>query len=306
MDAVVAVALPVFAIIAAGFAAGKSGALTIADSEALNKFVFRLAMPVALFGLAARNAPPGADDAGIALAYAGAASLALIVGYFLAGRLFALQGPEAGAHAFAATLGNAVFLGLPIALNVEGWARPFIVLMLIEGTLVIAAGAALMSRRDAGAGLGAFLAGPMKNPLVLGMLAGFVYSLLGLPLEGPFAAFFDFLGRAAGPTALVSLGLFLATHQFPPIGAVAGRVAMIGAVKMALLPAVALGVAFALGVSDPNWVGALALFVFTPSAVGSFVMASQYGVSKTETAAAVFATTILSILTISGVLVVFA
>lgn len=306
MSAVLSVALPVFAIIAAGFTAARLSALGPDDVQALNRFVFRLAMPVALFGLAARAAPPGVNDLGIAGAYAIAASVALFGGYVVSKALFSLSGPEAGAHGFSSTLGNAAFLGLPIAMNIEGWARPFIVLMLIEGTIVIALGAALIASKEKGAGVMANLTGALRNPLVIGMAAGFVYSAIGLPLSGPAETFFDYLGRAAGPTALVSLGLFLATHPFPPVGQVAGRVSLITAVKIGLLPAVAISLALAFGVSDPNYLGALALFTFVPTGVISFIMASQYGVYKTESAAAVLTTTLLSVLTISAVLFYFA
>ena len=59
MSPVLAVALPVFAIIAAGLCAGRFGWMNAGESAALNKFVFRFAMPAALFGLTAGTAPPG-------------------------------------------------------------------------------------------------------------------------------------------------------------------------------------------------------------------------------------------------------
>ena len=74
---------------------------------------------------------------------------------------------------------------------------------------------------------------------------------------------------------------------------------------MLALPLIALGIAHFLGLSDPAYLGALALFVFVPSGVASFIIASQYGVYQTETAAAVSVTTLLSVLTISGVLIAF-
>ncbi len=310
MHAVVNLALPVFAIIAVGLIAGRFGLMTGGDSQSLNKFVFRFAMPAALFGLTAGTAPPGVEDLSLALAYAGAAFSAIFGAYFLAQFLFPLTKQEAGAHAFASTLGNAVFLGLPIALTIEGWARPYVVLMLIEGTFIIAIGAALMTARDSKTSLSKraakYITGPLRNPLVAAVLAGFLYSALGFSFSGPFQSFFSILGRAAGPAALFSLGLFLATNPFPAIGAVAGRVSAIAFVKMLFLPATALITANFLGLNDPAYLGALALFVFVPSGVGSFVMASQYGVYETETAAAVSFTTIISILTISGVLIAFA
>ncbi len=310
MNAVLTVALPVFAIIAVGIFAGRAKLMTDGDSQTLNKFVFKFAMPAALFGLTASTPPPGATDATIAIAYACAAFITLFGGYLLAKTLFPVTGPEAGAHGFASTLGNAVFLGLPIALTIDDWARPFVVLMLVEGVFVIAIGAALMEpRKDDGSllkRLRGYFVGPLKNPLVLAMIAGFLYSAVGFSFSGPAQTFFSLLGRAAGPTALFSLGLFLATHQFPALKSVAGRVGTITLLKMVLLPAVALAVALMLGLDDPAYMGALALFLFVPSGVGSFIIASQYGIYQSETAAAVSFTTLLSVVTIAGVLVFFA
>ena len=309
MYAVINLALPVFAIIAAGLIGGRFQFMSGADVQALNKFVFRFAMPAALFGLTAGTAPPGPEDISLALSYGVAACAAIFGGYFLSQLLFPLTKEEAGAHGFASTLGNAVFLGLPIALTVEGWARPFVVLMLVEGIIIIAIGAALMTPRNNDISISKravkLLTDPFRNPLVAAAAAGFLFSALGFSLQGPIESFFDILGRAAGPTALFSLGLFLATHKFPAVGAVAGRVSLIAAVKMIALPAIALVIAHYLGLGDPAYLGALALFVFVPSGVGSFIMASQYGVYETETAAAVSVTTILSVLTVSGVLIFF-
>ena len=75
---------------------------------------------------------------------------------------------------------------------------------------------------------------------------------------------------------------------------------------MAFLPLAAYAVATNIGVSDPDYLGALALFTVTPTAVGAFVMASQYGRYVEETAAAIAFTTALSVITISVVLVLFA
>ncbi len=309
MSLVFTVALPVFAVIAVGFLAGRAKLMSLSDSDALNKFVFRFAMPCALFGLTAGASPPGEEDLAIGLAYGAGAFAAVITDYLLSQRMFGLTKQEAGAHALSSTLGNAVFLGLPIALTMEGWARPFVSAMLIEGTIVIAVLTALIApRKEDGHAIEralSFILGPFKNPLILGMILGFIYSALGIPFAGPVKTFFDLLGRAAGPTALFSLGVFLATHQFPAFKSVAGRVSLIAATKMALLPAVALGAAALLGVSDPHYWGALALFVFVPSGVGTFILASQYRVYTSESAAAVAFTMMLSVATVSAVLAVF-
>lgn len=310
MNAIIILALPVFAVIAVGLAAGRLGLMTNADSQTLNKFVFRFAMPAALFGLTATTPPPNADYIALAGAYA-IAGLATIFGaYALSQILFPITKQEAGAHAFASTMGNAVFLGLPIALTIDAWTRPYVVLMLVEGIGIITVGATLIAARQSSVSINerikTIVIPPLKNPLVVATAGGFIFSAIGLKLPESGVVFFDILGAAAGPAALFSLGLFLATTTYSNIGSIAGRASTIVVAKMAFLPAVALTTAYLLGVDSPAHIGALALFTFMPSAVTTFVMASQYGVYKTESAAALLLSTLCAVLTVSGVLIVFA
>ncbi len=312
MSAVISVAFPVFAVIAAGLAAGRFKLATADDSAALNRFVFRFGFPAALFGLMSGASGLNAQDARLAFSY-GAAALAITgLTYAFARRFYAFDSQTAGAHAFASVIGNAVFLGLPIALGIDGWPRPFVTLMLVEGIVIIGVGAALMSPRDPSdeTSLGRrafkFVMRPLTNPLVAAALAGFAFASLGFVLPGPVRTFFDLLGRAAGPVALFSLGLFFATRQMPPVRETLGKSLSIAAAKMVLLPASAFAIAMSLHVDDPAYLGALALFTVTPTAVGAFVMASQYGRYADETAAAIAVTTSLSILSISTVLIMFA
>lgn len=312
MSSVLSVAFPVFAVIAAGLLAGRLRLADGADAGALNRFVFRFAMPAALFGLMSNTKGLAAADAALALSYGAPAMLVITVAYFVGRRIFSLARPEAGAHAFASTIGNAVFLGLPIALAIEGWGRPFVVLMLVEGIVVIGVGAALMgageneTNASPFAAAGQLILRPFQNPLVIAAVAGFALATAGVSLPAPARAFFDILGRAAGPAALFSLGLFLATHPLAPVKATAGKIAAIALLKMAVLPALAFALARALGVEDAHYRAALALFTVTPTAVGAYVMASHYGHYVRETVAAIAVTTALSVLTISVVLLLFA
>lgn len=306
MSNVVLVALPVFAVILAGLLAGRLKLATAEDSAALNKFVFRFAMPAALFGLMAGNRGLQTSDLLFAAAY-GAPAVAVMAGaYALARGALRLSPSEAGVHALASAFGNAVFLGLPIALAVEGWARPFVILMLIEGTVVIGLGAALIDRRGEGGRALSLLLRPLRNPLVAAALAGFALASLGATLPEPVRRMIDILGRAAGGTALFSLGLFFATRPLPRVGEVAPHVATIALVKMGALPALTLLALRLAGIDDRAHVGAAALFTATPVAVGTFVMATQYKAYERQAAAAIAATTALAVLTISAVLVLFA
>ncbi len=312
MTAALTVAFPVFAVIVAGLLAGRFKVATAEDSAALNRFVFRFGFPAALFALMSGATGLTALDARIAVSYGASALFVMALAYVIARKIFALDPQTAGAHAFASVIGNAVFLGLPIALGIEGWARPFVTLMLVEGILIIGVGAALMAPRDANATISVaqrmlgFIKRPLTNPLVAAALAGFVFASLGLSLPAPARTFFEILGRAAGPVALFSLGLFFATRPAPPIGETLGKTMAIALLKMALLPVLSFALAALLSVDAAAYRGALALFTVTPTAVGAFVMASQYGRYVEETAAAIAFTTALSILSITAVLVAFA
>ena len=309
MSPVFAVAAPVFATALIGFFAGRARLLNKDDAASLNKFVVQVAVPIALFGLTASAGPLGQKELSLVSAYAIGMLCAIFGGYFVSQILFGLSKPEAGAHGFSSTLGNAIFLGLPIALSIEGWAAPFVSIMLIEGVFVMGIGITLISPRregDARTRLMGIFAAPLKSPIVIAMIAGFLYSTAGLPFSGPFKTFTDFFAHAGGPIALFSLGFFFATRPIPALGSRWWRVATVAIVKLCVLPTVALSLAYWFGVSDPAFLGALALFCFLPTGVFAFILASQFGVYEEEAATAVTVTSILSLVTISGVLTVFA
>jgi predicted permease len=305
MSTVIAVALPVFAVIAVGFAAGRLKLAEAGDAAALNRFVFRFGFPAALFALMSTATDLSEKDALLALSYGVPAVALTFAAYVSAQKLFALPAQTAGAHAFASLLGNAVFLGLPIAMGVEGWARPFVTLMLVEGIVIIALGASLMAPRTDTAIFSTFLR-PLKNPLVAAALAGFLVALAGVSLPASLRAVLDFIARAAGPVGLFSLGLFLATRARLDLKAHGGRIAAIAAVKLAMLPILSFAALAAAGVDDPDYRGALALFTVTPTAVGAYVIVAQYGSYVDETVSAIAATTVLSLAMIAGVLILFA
>ena len=309
MSPILTIAAPVFAIMLAGLCAGRFGGFPAADVAALNRFVFNAAMPAALFSLTASADPIAPEQVRLALAYAGAVIVAIALAYAIGRAGFSLTGPEAGAHAFASSLGNAVFLGLPIALAINGWAEHFVVLMLVEGVGVIAIAMFLIDP-SAKAGIAARLIGPFRNPLVAAMIAGFLVSAatrgLGLDLPQPLAAFLQLLGRAGGPAALFSLGLFFAVTPAPPLSEVGGKVGSIVLIKMIALPAMTLLGMGLLGVDDKAMRGAAMLFTLVPTGAAVFVIAGRFGVYTKEAAAAVATTTVISLFTIAGVLAFFA
>ncbi|MEL6363875.1 MAG: AEC family transporter [Pseudomonadota bacterium] len=307
MSAILTTAAPLFAIILSGFLAGRRGLMTEAHAGALSRFVFLFAMPAAVFRYAALGTPPDAQAAVFALAYLGAAGLSMTIAYQIGRRLLRLKPREAGAHAFGSTLGNAVFLGIPIAQSVPGWGVPFLLLVLMEGVFIIAAGTALMTQPEEGPamGLGRQAVDTVKrvsrNPIAMGTVLGFLCAAAGLVIPAPIERFLFYLGGAAGPAALFALGVTLSIRREAPETGGVQSIVSITLMKLVAQPALVVGAMLLIGAS-PAQIGAAALFTTVPMGVGVYVQAAHYGVYQRRIAAALTATTIASVFTVSGVL----
>jgi len=311
MNAVVAVVLPVFAVIAAGYAIGRHGLLGTGAASVLNRFVFFIAMPHLLFVGMARQplalslkAPFLLVSLGIILAVFG------LIAVFSA-RVAKLSFERSVMLAFAASMPNTGYLGLPLFQIAFGpnHLMPAIVLTaalsvvmigliigLLEGYRVAQQGVVGIARR-----IGVAM---VTSPLVLAPVAGIVWQV-GSPvsLPAPVAVYCDILGAAAGPCALFAVGLFLA-EQAPRLGGVDLPVILI--VKLLLLPVVmAVGVETVTGL-DPFWRASAVLLAALPTAALVFVIAQRYDVAVPESSTAVLASTVLSVATLSVLLTWYA
>ncbi len=309
-------AFPFFAVIFAGLVIGRSGFMAAADAGILIKFVFRVAMPAALFVLMARTDATIFMKAGIGpLLYLACALLVLALSYVFARRVFGLVRPDAGLHAFASSLGNAVFLGLPIAQSVPGWTETFVVLMLLEGAFIITAASFLIAaraedkpgnaNRPPTQSVGDIIMRPVRNPLVLGTLSGLALGLSPFSLPEELYAALSLLGGAAGPTALFALGLFLSAIPLSIQSFLSIRSVHVLVMKMMVLPALVFASFTLAGLTAPDVLGPALLFTLVPTGVAVFMQAGERGRYKEEIASAIALTTLLSLFTITAVLVVY-
>ena len=310
MANVLALAFPFFATIFAGIVCVRVNWLSKDSINTLNIYVFRFAMPAALFAQTSHTPGLSIHDLAFGVSYLIVAIACILVSYALARHLFKLAAPDAGAHAYAATLGNAVFLGLPIAQSIPGWIEPYVILMLMEGLFIIALGSVLLAAPDQDDAkernrlgkLSEVFTRSLRNPLILAALSGFIFATLGGTLPGPIEDTFDLIGRTAGPTALVSLGLFLGSNT--PNWRAFGNLPILHIVlmKMALLPLLTFLILSVSGLATPERMGAAMLFTLVPTGIGVYIQASQRGRYVPSVTTAIALTTLLSMVTISAVL----
>lgn len=307
MDAMLNVVLPVFGVIFAGYLARGSRLLGAASAEALNRFVYYIAVPPLLFLATARTPVAmilnGAFIAVYLLAAALTLALALAGGRLLFGHrdLATLT-----VHGFAAIFANTVYMGIPLflaAFGEEGTA-PILVAALVSNLLFMGVAIVLMEvAESAGHGYrriirdvtGALAVNPILIPLVAGLLA----SVVNLSVPGPLARFLELLAGAAGPTALFAMGLSLYGH---PLAAGAMEVGWLVLLRLVVNPLMAWWLAGQVVDLEPFWANSAVLVSALPSGALVFVVAQRYGVYVQRAAAAVVASTLLSMATLSVLL----
>src|SRR5438045_4024144 len=120
MSAILLTVLPVFGLIAIGYAAAKSGFIGREATQGLSQFVFNLALPALLFRTMVVMEPQGTELISLWIAYFGALGVVWIAASYLSRVVPALRGDGGAATAMASSFGNVVMLGLPLTLSHYG------------------------------------------------------------------------------------------------------------------------------------------------------------------------------------------
>lgn len=134
----------------------------------------------------------------------------------------------------------------------------------------------------------------LRNPLILGCIAGFALNASGLPLPSAFHETLAVIGRAALPMGLLAVGAGLRP------GSIADGlpgVVLSSTFKLALFPLLALGLCALLGVDGPALTVAV-LFCALPTASSCYILARQLGGDTTLMATIITVQTVASALTI--------
>lgn len=132
-----------------------------------------------------------------------------------------------------------------------------------------------------------------RNPLVLGCLVGFGMSALGISLPPVIEPLMDILGRAALPVALLAVGAGL---SFAPLKENASVAFKSTAIKLVVLPAVAWLIAAAMGVGGLMF-EAMMLYAALSGSATSYVLAREMGGDAPLMAGIITATTLAAMVT---------
>ena len=298
--------LPFFAVIGLGYLAGLRGFFTPEATGYLTKFVFYFALSAFLFRFSATLPFSALLRPDFIFAYLSAS--ALVYGFALLvalGRKVPLD--EAAIEAHCAVIGNVGFLGVPMLALLMGPEAIGYVVMVLAVDLILFGSVIVMLIVGSHEGqvrfatLWALVLGLLKNPMIMSISAGFIWSGLGIPIVAPLDEFLSMLGSAATPGALFAIGASLAFKSAERL-----QVATwISFLKLVMHPAaVAISALFIFQVESyaaSVMVAAAAL----PVAGNVYILAQHYAVAPVRVSASILISTFFSILTVPAVIAWF-
>ena len=306
MSTVIGIVLPVFAVILVGYGFGRSGALGAEGARGLGVFVYYAAIPALLFRGMAGDIPAIGDSLTVLGAYF-AGTLTIFAASMLLGRtVFRLGLAEQGLMGMSAAFSNSVQLGIPIVLTAFGEAG-----LVTLGLIISLHSLILMSLAtvvvEIGRGQGShFLATLRKtavaivgNPVIASIIAGFLWHAAGLPLPDLLRRFLDFLGGAATPAALFSLGATIAGFRIA--GDLRESLTVV-TLKLLVLPLLVWLFASFVFRLAPIDVAVATACAALPTGSNAFILAQRYDLYVARAASSVMISTALSMLTLGALL----
>jgi predicted permease len=299
--------LPIFALILIGWLLVRTGYLREELGEALGEFVFRVAVPVLLFRTIAEAEFAGESPLRIWIAYFAGVAITWMIAHLVATLGFKRDRRIGVLAGVSSAFANTVFIGLPLVSRIVGeeGLLALSVLLSVHLPVMMIAGTILMERAERKDGtrepqrFAALLLGIgrslVRNPLVIGLVAGALFHTGGVPLAGPVKVVVDQLAAMAAPAALVSIGMALNKYK---VGGNAGIALAMTGLKLVLLPGAVYVACRLLGLS-PEWTAAMVLTSSVPTGVNAWLLANHFGVGHALASSTITMTTALGVFTVS-------
>lgn len=307
--------LAIMAAVAIGYVAGRMRWLGRPEADparVLSAAAFYIFVPALLFRTTARVDLGALPWRMLAAYFLPALALMLLTHAWHKRRRRQRDGIGAAApsvRAISVSFGNSVQIGIPMVTAIFGEAGLALHLILVSlhalvllsvATALVELDLASEQARDASAlGLWRTLTTTVRNtvlhPVVLPVLVGLGWNLLGLGLPGPLDEGLQLLGSAVVPLCLVLIGLSLAYSGTR--GHVRGAIG-VALAKLLLLPALVLAVAhWGFGLTGLP-LSVMVLMASAPVGANALVFAQRYQSMEAETTTAIVLSTLAFMLTV--------
>ncbi|TFF24795.1 AEC family transporter [Jiella endophytica] len=313
MHTILAIIVPIFSMIALGYAAARVGLLSEAVGDGLAHFVFVIAVPVLLFRTLATMSFGDANPVLLWLSYFSGVAITWTLGTLAIGK-FAKADHRTGVIAgISSSFANTVFVAIPTLQRAFGDAglEPLLIIISIHLPVMMIASTLLIERAAAlDVAVGAEIAREpvplmrtlqrmarnlLTNPIVVGILTGVCWHGLGLPLTGALDEVTRLLGGTAGGLALFSLGMSLTRYGLRGDIIASSLIALLSLIVMPLcvwLFARELGL-------PPLWLKGAVLTAAAPAGINAYLFATYFKAGEKLAATTILISTVASVVTLS-------
>ena len=289
--------LPVFLVIVIGYILGRIGMLDEPFLKVANKFNFKVTLPVMLFLDLAETDVAAAFD----LKYVGycffVTLFCVLVIWGLA-RTFLKDKSLVGEFVQASYRSSAAILGVAFIVNISGSSgmAPLMILGAVPLYNIFAVIIlTLEGNREEKGKIKKACRDIVKNPIIISIFLGFLYSLSSLPLPVFAHTTLNHIGKMATPLALICIGAGFegrkAIKMIKPT-------LMASMIKLVIQPAVFLPLAIAMGFTGDKLVAAI-IMLGSPTTPTCYIMSKNMGHQGVLSSSVVVMTTILSSFTIT-------
>lgn len=195
--------------------------------------------------------------------------------------------------ALAAGYVNANYIGIPIATYILGDAALVVPIIMLQLLIITPVALTLLEIAETGhASWRSTLIAPFRNPMIVAVLIGVVFSVTGLRLPAVIADPITTMGHAAVPVVLIAFGMSLSGRRVLAPGP--DRAATIAAVtlKTVGMPAIAYLLAVVLGLGSPRTY-AVSVLAALPTAQNVFLYGQRFGSGLVLARDAIFLSTVV-------------
>ncbi len=290
--------VPVFLMMVFGWFVHRFGLLDDHATAQINKFVFKLLLPALLF-MDLSTADFKAVWDGRFVLFCVCVTL-ISVGIAFLYSIPHRDGAERGEIIQASYRSSAAILGIAFVNNIYGHAT--MAALMIAGTVpiynIVAVIALSLTSPDNKGGRGVYLntlKGIVTNPIILGIIAGLLWSIIGIPQPFIMSKSISYLGSMATPLSLIALG---ASFKFSEARDKLGVTLGIAFLKLVFFASVFLPVAVHFGFRGEKLI-AILVMLGSATTGSCFVMAKNFGHKGVITSFTVMITTMLSSVTLT-------
>ena len=291
--------MPVFLVMVVGYFLRRIGMLNESFCAVANKYVFKVALPLLLFKDFAETDLRTDFNLTFVL-YCMIVTTVMFLGIWALTAWLMTDKSLVGAFSQAAARSSAAVLGIAFVENIYGNAglTPMMIvaavpLFNIYSVIILTFSA--QHRERGGGAIRAACINVLKNPIILGILAGLPFSLLGISIPTIPLKTITSISNTATPIALLVVGAGFegrkALSKIKPT-------VIASLIKLVILPAVFLPIAIACGLAGAEMI-AILIMVGSPTTVSCYIMAKNMDNDGELTSSIIVLTTLLSSVTLT-------